>query len=104
MILRMANLKFGSRMGFSMKAIGNFVTCKVKERFIFTTVISTKAASKETRCTATVCLSFQMAILIKETSKNIGGMDKESISGRMVIFITVPGKLVKGTEKVNKRM
>lgn len=64
-------------------------------------VISTKAAFKITCYTVTVCLSSQKPDLMKETSKKIGGMDKECTSGRMVIFMTVLGKKVKSTEKVN---
>ena len=81
MILRMENLKFGSPMGIFTKAILKLMPCKVKERFIFTLGTSTKAAFKEACCTTTVFTSTQM-----------------------VIFMTVLGKLIKSTEKVNKLM
>ena len=55
MILRMANLKFGSRVGIFMKAIGKAEACKVKANFIIKMVISTKAVLKEACLTATVC-------------------------------------------------
>ena len=104
MILRMENVKFGSRMGIFMKAIRKAISRKVKESFLFIMVIYTRAAFKEPCFTATVCSSSQMAILTKEITNNVGGVDKECSGKRMVIFITVLGKILKGTEKVNKLM